>query len=62
MSQYGSDPYHLNHMHYTNLLLGTPGTRIKAKVIVMDLPYSSQFDCYHWLEFKDNLIGQSGKE
>uniref|UniRef100_K1PBI1 Metalloendopeptidase n=1 Tax=Magallana gigas TaxID=29159 RepID=K1PBI1_MAGGI len=46
----------------TWLVKGTPGTRIKAKVLTMGLPYSSQFDCYHWIEFKDNLIGQSGKE
>uniref|UniRef100_K1R1E5 Zinc metalloproteinase nas-26 n=1 Tax=Magallana gigas TaxID=29159 RepID=K1R1E5_MAGGI len=46
----------------TWLVKGTPGTRIKAKINAMKLPYSSQYDCYHWLEFKDNLIGQSGKE
>lgn len=46
----------------TWLVKGAAGTRIKATINSMDLPYSSQFNCYHWIEFRDNLIGQAGKE
>nr|XP_034322568.1 fibropellin-1 [Crassostrea gigas] len=35
---------------------------IKATVTSVDLPFSSQNDCYHWLEFRDYLIGDEGKE
>lgn len=38
------------------------GKRIKATILDMDLPSSSKYDCYHWLEFKDYLIGAPGKE
>lgn len=38
------------------------GKRIKTTILDMDLPSSSKYDCYHWLEFKDYLIGAPGKE
>lgn len=38
------------------------GKRIKATILDMDLPSSSKYDCYHWLEFRDYLIGAPGKE
>lgn len=38
------------------------GKRIKATILDMDLPSSSKNDCYHWLEFRDYLIGAPGKE
>lgn len=36
--------------------------RVKATILDMDLPSSSKYDCYHWLEFRDYLIGAPGKE
>lgn len=38
------------------------GKRVKATILDMDLPRSSKYDCYHWLEFRDYLIGAPGKE
>lgn len=38
------------------------GKRVKATILDMDLPSSSKYDCYHWLEFRDYLIGAPGKE
>lgn len=38
------------------------GKRVKATILEMDLPSSSKYDCYHWLEFRDYLIGAPGKE
>lgn len=38
------------------------GERVKATILDMDLPSSSKYDCYHWLEFRDYLIGAPGKE
>ncbi|XP_061190054.1 fibropellin-1-like [Saccostrea echinata] len=35
---------------------------IKATVTSVDLPFSSQNECQHWLEFRDYLIGDPGKE
>ena len=41
---------------------GGANTRIKATIDKLDLPYNDNFDCYHWLEFRDYLIGDNGKE
>jgi uncharacterized ParB-like nuclease family protein len=41
---------------------GPSGNRIKATIQSMDLPYNTQDDCYHWIEFRDYLIGDKGKE
>lgn len=38
------------------------GKRVKATILDMDLPSTSKYDCYHWLEFRDYLIGAPGKE
>lgn len=35
---------------------------IKATVTSIDLPFSSQDDCYHWIELRYYLIGDRGKE
>ncbi|XP_052694542.1 uncharacterized protein LOC128172873 isoform X2 [Crassostrea angulata] len=35
---------------------------IKATVTSVDLPFSSQDDCYHWIELRYYLIGDKGKE
>ncbi|XP_062616357.1 fibropellin-1-like [Saccostrea cucullata] len=35
---------------------------IKATVTSVDLPFTSQNECQHWLEFRDYLIGDPGKE
>ncbi|XP_061183357.1 uncharacterized protein LOC133191626 [Saccostrea echinata] len=55
-------PNYSNGLLCTWLVKGDVGTRIKATITSMDLPYNSADDCYHWLEFRDNLIGQPGKE
>ncbi|XP_078335133.1 uncharacterized protein LOC111132277 isoform X2 [Crassostrea virginica] len=41
---------------------GESDSIIKATVTSIDLPFSSQNDCYHWLEFRDYLIGDPGKQ
>nr|XP_022306904.1 fibropellin-1-like [Crassostrea virginica] len=46
----------------TWLVKGESDSIIKATVTSVDLPFSSQNDCYHWLEFRDYLIGDDGKE
>nr|XP_022306908.1 neurogenic locus notch homolog protein 1-like isoform X2 [Crassostrea virginica] len=46
----------------TWLVKGESDSIIKATVTAIDLPFSSQDDCYHWLEFRDYLIGDKGKE
>ncbi|XP_061190296.1 blastula protease 10-like [Saccostrea echinata] len=46
----------------TWIIKGPSGTRIKATIASMNLPYSEYNDCYHWLEFRDYLIGDRGKE
>nr|XP_022309440.1 blastula protease 10-like [Crassostrea virginica] len=46
----------------TWLVKGGANTRIKATIDKLDLPYNDNFDCYHWLEFRDYLIGDNGKE
>nr|XP_022297760.1 blastula protease 10-like [Crassostrea virginica] len=46
----------------TSVVKGGTNTRIKATTDSLDLPYNYHYDCYHWLEFRDNLIGDSGKE
>ncbi|XP_065925089.1 neurogenic locus notch homolog protein 1 isoform X2 [Magallana gigas] len=46
----------------TWLVKGESDSIIKATVTSVDLPFSSQNDCYHWLEFRDYLIGDEGKE
>ncbi|XP_061165725.1 neurogenic locus notch homolog protein 1-like [Saccostrea echinata] len=35
---------------------------IKAIVTSIDLPFSVRKECYHWLEIRDYLIGDPGKE
>ncbi|XP_061190052.1 zinc metalloproteinase dpy-31-like [Saccostrea echinata] len=35
---------------------------IRAIVTSIDLPYSARKECYHWLEIRDYLIGDPGKE
>ena len=49
-------------IHFVFHVKGAAGTRIKATINSMDLPFSSLYNCYHWIEFRDNLIGQAGKE
>lgn len=44
------------------LLQGPANNRIKATIDSLDLPYNEYDDCYHWLEFRDFLIGDRGKE
>lgn len=46
----------------TWLIIAPAGKRIKATILYMDLPSSSKYDCYHWLEFRDYLMGAPGKE
>lgn len=46
----------------TWLIIAPTGKRVKATILDMDLPSSSKYDCYHWLEFRDYLIGAPGKE
>ncbi|XP_061190291.1 blastula protease 10-like [Saccostrea echinata] len=46
----------------TWIVKGPSGTRIKATIESMNIPYSEYNDCYHWLEFRDYLIGDRGKE
>ncbi|XP_062601657.1 blastula protease 10-like, partial [Saccostrea cucullata] len=46
----------------TWVVKGTMGSRITAMVDFMDLPFNEFNDCYHWLEFRDYLIGDNGKE
>ncbi|XP_062609391.1 zinc metalloproteinase dpy-31-like, partial [Saccostrea cucullata] len=45
----------------TWVVKGTMGSRITAMVDFMDLPFNEFYDCYHWLEFRDYLIGDNGK-
>jgi hypothetical protein len=43
-------------------LKGEPNSIIKATVTSIDLPYDSNYNCYHWLEFRDYLIDNDGKD
>lgn len=46
-----------------DFFLKTPtDTTIKATVESLDLPYSTNNNCYHFLIFKDYLIGEPGKQ
>nr|XP_034318626.1 uncharacterized protein LOC105337955 isoform X1 [Crassostrea gigas] len=46
----------------TWLVKGESDSLIKATVTSVDLPFSSQDDCYHWIELRYYLIGDKGKE
>lgn len=46
----------------TWVIKGPANTRIKATIDSIGLPYNEYNDCYHWLEFRDYLIGDRGKE
>jgi hypothetical protein len=36
---------------------------MRATVTSIDLPYdSTTYNCHHWLEFRDYLVGDRGKE
>lgn len=54
--------YNINCTHNVLLLQGPANTRIKATIDSIGLPYNEYNDCYHWLEFRDYLIGDRGKE
>lgn len=54
--------HNINPIHNLLLLQGPANTRIKATIDSLDLPYNEYDDCYHWLEFRDYLIGDRGKE
>ncbi|XP_062596788.1 uncharacterized protein LOC134258275 isoform X1 [Saccostrea cucullata] len=47
----------------TWIILGNPGSRIRAIVMSMSLPYKKDENtCEHWLEFRDYHIGTPGKK
>ncbi|XP_048750866.2 fibropellin-1-like [Ostrea edulis] len=46
----------------TWLVKGEPNSIMTATVTSVDLPFDSNNDCHHWLEFRDYLIGNDGKE
>ncbi|XP_062610840.1 zinc metalloproteinase nas-26-like, partial [Saccostrea cucullata] len=46
----------------TWLVKAEPDSLMKAIVTSIDLPYSVRKECSHWLEFRDYLIGDPGKE
>lgn len=54
--------HNINCTHNVLLLQGPANTRIKATIDSIGLPYNEYNDCYHWLEFRDYLIGDRGKE
>lgn len=52
----------MNRIYNLQLLQGPANNRIKATIDSLDLPYNEYDACYHWLEFRDYLIGDRGKE
>ncbi|XP_061190086.1 uncharacterized protein LOC133197926 [Saccostrea echinata] len=46
----------------TWLIKAESNSLIKAIITFIDLPYSARKECYHWLEIRDYLIGDPGKE
>ncbi|XP_061190837.1 uncharacterized protein LOC133198953 isoform X2 [Saccostrea echinata] len=47
----------------TWIIMGNPGSRIRAIVTFMSLPYKQdKKTCEHWLEFRDYHIGTPGKK
>ncbi|XP_062575216.1 inactive serine protease PAMR1-like [Saccostrea cucullata] len=46
----------------TWLIKAESNSLLKAIVTSIDLPYSARKECYHWIEVRDYLIGDPGKE
>lgn len=40
---------------------GPESTKIEVNIIRLDLPYSTQGVCYHFVEVRDYLSGSTGK-
>ncbi|XP_052695625.1 uncharacterized protein LOC128174017 [Crassostrea angulata] len=57
IDMYGYEP----GLKCTWLIKGPESTKIEVNIIRLDLPYSTQGVCYHFVEVRDYLSGSTGK-